>query len=106
MSNIWLAPPIVFIVFLIILLGVSLLAGKMAAKGADSASKTKSYACGESDYASMGQLEYSQFFKVAFFFTIMHVIVLILATVPAGMSVMAALYFIIAIVALIILFRK
>jgi NADH:ubiquinone oxidoreductase subunit 3 (subunit A) len=106
MNNIWLSPPITFIVFLAIIFGCSLIAGKMAAKGNDSPSKTKSYACGETEYASMGQPDYSQFFKFAFFFTIMHVMVLILATVPSGMSVMAALYFIIAVVALLILFRK
>lgn len=106
MNNIWLSPPVVFILFLIIFFGSSLIAGKMAAKGSDSPSKTKSYACGESEYASMGQPDYSQFFKFAFFFTVMHVIVLILATVPSGMSVMAAMYFITAVVALIILFRE
>ena len=106
MGSILLSPPMVFLIFLALLLLLSRLAGALSARGADSEVKTQAYACGESNYANMGQPDFTQFFTVAFFFTIMHVIVLIVTTAPAGMSVMAALYIAAALLSLLILFRR
>jgi hypothetical protein len=104
--NIILAPPLVFIIFLGISLGISGFANILSARGVESAGKLKSYACGEDFMINTSQPEYGQFFPFAFFFTIMHVVVLIIATVPSGITWLAALYLLVAFLALRILFRK
>ena len=105
MNTVLLAPPIAFLIFLVLSLSISLTGKIIAAKGVDSPGKTKSYACGEDMPENQGQPEYSQFFKFAFFFTLMHVVVLIVATDPAGISLMSGLYFVVTVASLFMLFR-
>lgn len=106
MTTFLLAPPIAFIIFLIISLSISFSGKLVAAKGVDSPGKTKSYACGEDMPENQGQPEYSQFFKFAFFFTLMHVVVLMVATDPSGISLMSGLYLIVTVASLFMLFRR
>src|SRR5665647_1216141 len=105
MNTVLLAPPIAFLIFLVLSLSISLTGKIIAAKGVDSPGKTKSYACGEDMPENQGQPEYSQFFKFAFFFTLMHVVVLIVATDPAGISLMSGLYLAVTVASLFMLFR-
>lgn len=73
------------------------------------AGQKKAYACGEDFQEHLIQPDYSQFFPFAFFFTILHVVALMIATVPfetIGTFAMAALYVVGAITGLIILLRK
>jgi NADH:ubiquinone oxidoreductase subunit 3 (subunit A) len=71
--------------------------------------KLKAYACGEDVAENRVQPDYTQFFPFAFFFTIMHVFALIVATVP-GASLpavgMAVGYVVAAAIGLFILFRE
>lgn len=106
MGTILLSPPIAFLIFLVLSLGVSASGRIIAAKGKESPGKTKSYACGEDMPENQGQPEYSQFFKFAFFFTLMHVVVLIVATDPAGISLMSGLFLVVTVASLFLLFRK
>lgn len=110
MNNILLSPPAAFI---IVLLTAVILAGllsrlsfkpKQQAEGAE-----KSYACGEEMATNLMQPDYSQFFPFAFFFTILHVVALIIATVPAqtiGSFSIAVIYLLGAVAAMFILFRS
>jgi NADH-quinone oxidoreductase subunit A len=69
----------------------------------------KSYSCGEDAIHHLIQPDYSQFFPFAFFFTILHVIALIVTTVPVATIenfTIAVIYIVGAIVGLFILFRK
>lgn len=69
----------------------------------------KSYACGEDVPTHLMQPDYTQFFPFAFFFTILHVVALILATVPVETIEsleIAVIYLLGAIAALVILFRR
>ncbi len=108
MNNFLLLPPVVFV----IILGVVFLFGhfvsKLSVKGKEANGKRKAYACGEDLGEHRLQPDYSQFFSFAFFFTIMHVVVLVIATAPVGffVSVMGCVYIAAAIVALLILFRR
>ena len=71
--------------------------------------RRKAYACGEATYEPKSQPDYRQFFPFAFFFTIMHVVALIVATVPKGPAAsawLAAAYLVAAAVSLVILFRR
>jgi NADH-quinone oxidoreductase subunit A len=78
----------------------------LSMKGKESSGKTKSYSCGEEAITNTVQPNYSQFFPFAFFFTIMHVLILIIATVPKGVLGMPLLYIGAGLFALFILFRR
>jgi NADH-quinone oxidoreductase subunit A len=106
MDTILLAPPIAFIIYLAMSFGISALSKRITAKGADAPRKTNSYACGEEMPENQAQPEYSQFFKFAFFFTIMHVVVLIVATDTSGISVMSGLYLTVTVLSLFMLLRR
>ncbi len=88
-----LLPPVAFLVYLALSFGISALSKRLAARGTDSESKKKAYACGEEFEENRGQPDYTEFFKFAFFFTIMHVVVLVVAMDPAGLSAASAIYF-------------
>jgi NADH-quinone oxidoreductase subunit A len=77
-----LLPPICFALLCLTVLGLQAAAGSLAAHGDDAPGKRKPYSCGEDMLKNRAQPSYDEFFPVAFFFTIMHVVVLILATVP------------------------
>jgi len=101
-----LTPPITFLMLLAIFFLFSFILKRVSAKGKDSQLKTTAYACGENMVENTGQPEYSQFFKFAFFFTIMHVVVLTVATDPMGISVTSGLYLVITVLSLFMLFRR
>ena len=110
MSNWLLLPPIVFALILIVSMIMSA-ASKLLACKDDSApgGKYKSYACGEDVDKPRMQPDYGQFFPFAFFFTIMHVVALVVATVPGSTlksSGIAGLFILCAISCLFILFRN
>ncbi|MCX6095127.1 MAG: hypothetical protein NT125_00130 [Candidatus Bipolaricaulota bacterium] len=69
----------------------------------------KPYAGGEDVEKHRFQPDYSEFFPFAFFFTILHVVTLIVATSPArimGSVAFAVIYVLGALLALFILFRR
>ena len=106
MSNALLLPPITFLIFIVLGMLFSRISASWGAKGEDSPGKYESYACGQSGFANRVTPDYSQFFPYAFFFTIMHVLVLIVATVPANALTLPLLYIVAGILAMIILFRR
>jgi hypothetical protein len=78
---------------------------KVGEKGAE----MQAYSCGEDFKGHMIQPDYSQFFPFAFFFTILHVVALMIATVPAETAhtfTIAALYILGAVIGLVVLLRK
>ena len=111
MSIFILLPPVAF---LLLLLVAWIQYRSMAVLSAgetwpDSAGKRKPYACGEDYQEHRVQPDYSQFFPFAFFFTIMHVLALVVATVPTGdwPAVQIAVgYLICSSIGLFILFRR
>ena len=106
MGTFLLLPPVAFILFFILSYGVSALAGRLSAKGEDSEGKKKSYACGENVAQNKGQPDYSEFFKFAFFFTLLHIVVLIVAMDPTGPTIPAVIYVSVTGLSLLILLRK
>jgi NADH-quinone oxidoreductase subunit A len=78
-------PVTTFLIMLAIIYLLYLFAGTLGPKRTKTKYKLKSYACGE-DYPG-GKLPQSyNFFHVAFFFTILHVGVLLIATAPLGQA--------------------
>ena len=69
----------------------------------------KPYASGEDVADHRAQPDFSQFFHFAIFFTLMHVLALVVATVPRGSPSGAALavgFLVCAAVSLLVLFRR
>ena len=110
MNSLILTPPIAFLIILTAILALSALLSRISFKArADKVASTKAYACGEDMPTSLIQPDYSAFFPFAFLFTILHVVALIVATVPVGTTgslAMAIIYVAGAVTALFILFRR
>jgi len=109
MNWILLSPPLAFLILLIVAALELWSFRALTAKGKESKGKAKPYACGEDIDHHRLQPDYYQFFSVAFCFTILHVVAMILATVPSGsprISMLAALFALSAGVGLIIFMRK
>lgn len=110
MHKILLAPPICFIIVLsmvsIFALSLSRLSFRSKNRPDDIGT---SYACGENVETHLIQPDYSQFFPFAFFFTVLHVVALTIATVPVESITslaMAVIYLSGALVGIAILFRR
>jgi hypothetical protein len=110
MFDLLISPPVAFLVILVAILGLSLALSRLAfrpkviPKGL-----TEPYACGEDLPTHMIQPNYSQFFPFAFYFTILHVIALMAATVPVdtlGTYLIAVVYVAGGIVGLFVLYRR
>lgn len=106
MREILLSPPLVFAIFIALGLTFSYLTSFLSAKGTESGGKYLSYACGQSNYANRISPDYSQFFPYAFFFTVMHVLVLVIATAPKDVLTLPLVYLAAGVLALVILFRR
>ena len=91
-------PPVVFIIVVVFMMALSWITGKLAYKSADTPNgKVKAYACGEDVKDHRLKPDYADFFPVAFFFTIMHVITLVIAATPYNVKdCMALILFFIA----------
>jgi len=106
MENIFLYPPVAIALLFVFFILFSTISKSMAPKGTASFGKGEAYAGGENLKSHRAQPDYRQFFPFAFFFTIMHVVVLIIATVPKEFSCLPFVYLFIALLSLLILFRK
>ena len=91
---------------MIVAAAISKISSKLAPQGSDAPWKYKPYAGGEEVTSHHVQPDYSEFFPYAFFFTVMHVVALVLATVPAQTILLPMLYVLAAVLALLILFRR
>ena len=109
MTSFILSPPIAFLILFATSALELWLLRSLTVKGTESAGKRKPYACGEDIVHHRLQPDYSQFFSLAFFFTIMHVVAMVICTVPAGSvpaSLLAVTFTLSAAVGLAALFRK
>lgn len=110
--NTWLLLPPVALLFVFLfvwLQAVGFKAFALRPKGPRADGTGKSYACGEDVEDHRVQPDYEQFFHFAFFFTVMHVVALVIATVPSaslGAVALAALYLVGAAIGLFVLFRR
>jgi NADH:ubiquinone oxidoreductase subunit 3 (subunit A) len=106
LGSILISPPVSFLLLLVLLFAFAAYAKRHAAKGSDSPGKEKAYACGEDMVQNQSQPDYSQYFKFAFFFTIMHVVVLEVATDPRGLSPLSIGFLVVVVVSLYMLLRR
>ena len=111
MEALLLLPPLSFVVLLVLVVlharGLSVLSPHKG--GVVRPGTVRPYACGEDVPDQHMQPDYAQFFPFAFFFTIMHVVALIVATVPRGSgaaSGLAAGFVLSAAIGVWVLFRR
>jgi len=105
------SPPAAFAVLFVLIAAFSVLSRKIAfrRKGDRPGGSGSEYACGEDFKGYTAQPDYSQFFPFAFFFTILHVVALGIATVPSVDGVVfgvAAVYCAGAVIGLSVLQRR
>jgi NADH:ubiquinone oxidoreductase subunit 3 (subunit A) len=106
MENFLLFPPIAFIIFLLLYWGLSKLLRSLSAKGKENAGKETAYACGQTVETGRIQPNYHEFFPFVFFFTIIHAVVLMIATMPSGALWQAIVFLAAILLSLRILFRR
>jgi len=111
MTSMYILPPVAFLVVLgsvwVQSRGMDWFAPKPTTR--DDSGKFAPWACGEDVKDHRAQPDYSPFFHFAFFFTVMHVLALIVATVPRGSigaAGLAAGMIVTASVSLLVLFRR
>jgi NADH-quinone oxidoreductase subunit A len=109
-NELLLTPPVVFIAVLVAALFFAYVLSKLAIKPKSiPAGLTQEYSCGEDVKTHMIQPDYSQFFPFAFYFTILHVVALMIATVPTATMqsfLIAVVYILGAIVGLFVLYKR
>lgn len=103
-------PPAAFIILIVFFKLLSLLTDAVSYKNPNNPKgKTKAYACGEDVKNHRVKPNYAEFFPIAFFFTIMHVITLMIATSPKYITNslgVAVLFIIVAYLSILIIFRR
>lgn len=106
MRDLILTPPGVFIIIFLLCTALIYVVTPLSAIGEDSRRKLESYACGQRNVVHNVSPDYSQFFPFAFFFTIMHVLILVVATAPVDALTMPLIYAAAGVLALLIIFRR
>jgi NADH:ubiquinone oxidoreductase subunit 3 (subunit A) len=97
--SIILSPPIAFLICLLVSAAIYGFGRLVEEKGSPSHGKYEPYACGEEYRAEKFEFGYRKFYIAAIFFTIMHVAVLTVATVPGGVIAYRAIIYLAAIAA-------
>lgn len=100
------APPVVFIIFLVIFLAGSRGLKRYSNQGMSGEHQLDAYACGQRDVQNYVNPDYSQFFPIAFFFTIMHVLVLVVATAPADAVVLPVVFVFVGLLSIVMLLKR
>jgi len=103
MGQVLLYPPIAFLVFLLVGYLVYRLSEALGPKPNLVEGKFCTYACGEDIPGKKAQYSY-HLFHFAFFFTVLHVAALVIATVPSGtIALVGIVYLLIALITVVIL---
>ncbi len=98
--------PVIFAFFLAAFALILRRLSRYAARGRDDKGALDPYACGQKDFESYVNPDYTQFFKYAFVFTVMHVLAMVVTTAPADALFLPLLYIASGVLALAIIFRK
>lgn len=106
MGNLISSPPIVFVTFLAIFLLCSKAFSRFSRHGIRGERESDSYACGQRNVKNYVNPDYSQFFPYAFLFTIMHVLVLMVATAPYDAPILPVVFVVSGMLSLVIIFKR
>lgn len=106
MENLLFTPPIVFMIFIVVFLAFSRFFPQFESNKMRGERGMDAYACGQRNIQNYVNPDYSQYFPFAFFFTIMHVLVLVVATAPYDAPILPVLYIASGILAMLIIFKR
>ena len=106
MSELIYSSPIVFLIFMVISLALSRLFSLYSYQNPQRDHGLDAYACGERNVRHYINPDYSQFFPFAFFFTIMHVLALVVATAPYEALLLPLGYVAAGVLAMVIIFKN
>jgi NADH:ubiquinone oxidoreductase subunit 3 (subunit A) len=106
MDTLIFAPPIAFLIFVLIFFVCSRGFSRYSHEGSREGNGLDPYACGQRDVRNYVNPNYSQFFPFAFLFTIMHVLVLVVATAPYDAPVLPVVFIGAGILCLVIIFKR
>ena len=104
--NLILTPPIVFIIFIALGILFVYTFNSLAPKGKLSYGKYRQYASGQNIDPIRISPDYSGFFPFAFLFTLLHVVILVIATIPDDILGLPLCYLAVAALAVYILIRR
>jgi len=98
-----LTPPLAFLIYLPLVLAIFFVGRGLAGKGHPSAEKSSLYSSGEAAPTALAAPGYRPFFLVAFFFAILHLGMLVLATGSLNLAMVPYIVgLILALIALIL----
>jgi len=106
MENLIYSPPVVILIFFALFFAASKILARYSRHGIRGAYQSESYACGQRNIQNYVNPDYSEFFPFAFFFTIMHVVVLVVATAPRDVIALPVVFILSSVVAMAIIFRR
>ncbi len=106
MDSVLYSPPILFGLMLFSLILFSKTLEKLGAKGHAGEHTLESYACGQRSVENYVNPDYSQYFSFAFIFSVIHILILVVATSPKNIQVMPAIYVVSGILAILIALKR
>lgn len=84
----------------------SRLVSRYSAKGRTGKHALEPYACGQRDVENYVNPDYSNYFSYAFIFTVVHILILVVATAPKGSGILPVVYIVSGILAILIAFKR
>ncbi len=106
MDKVLYSPPVVFFLLFFSLILFSKTLKRFGVKGTTGEHALEAYACGQRSVENYVNPDYSQYFSYAFIFTVIHVLILVVATSPKNIQVMPAIYVISGILAILIALKR
>ena len=106
MEKVLYSPPVLFTLILIYLLIFSKWLSRFSCKIESGEHALDSYACGQRDVENYVNPDYSQYFPYAFIFTVVHILILVVATAPADAKLTPVIYIVSGILAILIAFKR
>ncbi len=100
------SPPVIFLLVFFSLALCSKFLSKFSNKEKLGEHALESYACGQRDVNNYVNPDYSQFFIYAFIFTVVHILILVVATAPSDAQLLPVTYIVSGILAILIAFRR
>ena len=106
MEKIFFSPPVIFALMFFSVAMLSKWLSKFSAKSETSEHSLDPYACGQRDVENYVNPDYSQYYPYAFIFTVVHILILVVATAPASAPALPIIYIISGILAVLIAFKR
>ncbi len=106
MEAILFSPPVLFVFFFFLLSLSSRWLSHYANKSPLDERALDAYACGQRDIENYVNPDYSQFFQYAFVFTVVHVMILVVATAPAEASLLPIAYIVTGMLTILMVFKR